>query len=226
MSRRGTRSGSLRCRPQAWPATYNLDIPFERGDNVRGLQPMGDALIVFGSTGIYISSGTSQDFEGAPRPAPWRARSPRRAAAGERVLHASVGGVYLFDGRPTGWQRRINRAGRRWSTVRPLTCCAPGHRLPRTAEGGAVGTPGTRTPGPGEWVLDLERSKVQKRGMDLPTGTSGATSVGRLRANLGPGPPVSWPLDPRSSTEAWAQRQRQQPGVLYRSPALLVCRAG
>jgi hypothetical protein len=36
--------------PQAWPALFYIDIPFERGDAIQALVPLGDALLVFGTT--------------------------------------------------------------------------------------------------------------------------------------------------------------------------------
>src|SRR4030095_2926583 len=89
--------------PQAWPATYNLDIPFEKGDNVRGLQPMGDALIVFGSTGIFIIIGqTSQDFEVRPAAGAVAGSFGFRAVQllESGVLHPSRGGGHPVSAAP------------------------------------------------------------------------------------------------------------------------------
>ena len=219
--------------PQAWPAPYNLDIPFERGDDVRGLQPMGDALIVFGSTGIYIIIGqSSQDFEVRPAAGAvagsFGFRSVRLLESG--VLHASVGGVYLFDGAA---DRLVSAAiTPSWTTMVNLT--EPGvlallaigyHELRKEVRVQHTYDPHTQAPG--EWVLDLERSKTQNTEAWTSTNRNIGGYFGWDGAETNPGDQgqlFSWPLDD-------AVLNKEAVGVsdngadrlcVYRSPALLV----
>jgi hypothetical protein len=54
-------------QPQSWPSLFYIDIPFERGDGITALQPLGDALLIFGQTKIFVIIGqTSLDFEVRP----------------------------------------------------------------------------------------------------------------------------------------------------------------
>jgi hypothetical protein len=219
--------------PQAWPATYNLDIPFERGDNVRGLQPMGDALIVFGSTGIYIIIGqTSQDFEVRPAAGAvagsFGFRAVRLLESG--VLHASVGGVYLFDGAADrlvsaaiqpSWTAMVNR-----TAPDVLTLLAIGyHELRKEVRVQHTWDPHTQAPG--EWVLDLERSKVQNNEAWTSTDRNIGGYFGWDGAETNPGDQgrlFSWPLDQAIlNQEALGLSDNgNNRTFLYRSPALLV----
>jgi hypothetical protein len=88
-------------QPQSWPALFYLDIPFEQGDEIRALQPIGDSLIVFGTTTIYIIVGqTSLDFEVRPT------LDSQGGAFGHRavckiengIVHIDATGVLIFDG--------------------------------------------------------------------------------------------------------------------------------
>lgn len=87
--------------PQGWPSNFYVDIPFERGDEIRALQPLGDWLLIFGNTRIFIIIGQSSlDFEVRP------ANSSEDGAFGFRsvcaiengVVHAGANGIYIFDG--------------------------------------------------------------------------------------------------------------------------------
>jgi hypothetical protein len=87
--------------PQSWPALYYIDIPFERGDEITALLPLGDTLLIFGTTKIFVILGQSSlDFEVRPTIASEDgAFGPRAVAAIENgVVHASAAGVYIFDG--------------------------------------------------------------------------------------------------------------------------------
>jgi hypothetical protein len=54
-------------QPQSWPALFYIDIPFELGDSIRALHPIGDTLVVLGATKIFLVIGqTSLDFEVRP----------------------------------------------------------------------------------------------------------------------------------------------------------------
>jgi hypothetical protein len=88
-------------QPQSWPALFFLDIPFERGDEIRALVPMGDTLIVFGTTRIFLLVGqTSLDFEVRPTLGSQEgAFGPFATCIVENgVIHVGANGVYIFDG--------------------------------------------------------------------------------------------------------------------------------
>ena len=87
--------------PQAWPALFYIDIPFERGDGIQAIVPLGDTLLIFGSTKIYIILGqTSLDFEVRPTIASEDGALGFRACAAieNGVVHVGAAGVYIFDG--------------------------------------------------------------------------------------------------------------------------------
>lgn len=88
-------------QPQSWPATYYLDIPFERGDAITALQALGDVLMVFGQSGIYAIIGqTSLDFEVRPmQGADVGAYGPRAVARIEQsVSHVAADDIASNDG--------------------------------------------------------------------------------------------------------------------------------
>jgi hypothetical protein len=88
-------------QPQSWPALFYVDIPFERGDAIQALVPLGDALLVFGTTKIFVIIGqTSLDFEVRPTIASEDGAFGFRSVAviENGVMHASASGVYTFDG--------------------------------------------------------------------------------------------------------------------------------
>jgi hypothetical protein len=87
--------------PQAWPALFYIDIPFERGDGIQAIVPLGDTLLVFGSTKIFVILGqTSLDFEVRPTIASEDGALGFRccAAIENGVVHVGASGVYIFDG--------------------------------------------------------------------------------------------------------------------------------
>ena len=88
-------------QPQSWPALFYVDIPFERGDAINALVPLGDTILIFGTTRIFVIIGqTSLDFEVRPTIASQDgAFGPRSVAAIENgVVHVGASGVYIFDG--------------------------------------------------------------------------------------------------------------------------------
>jgi hypothetical protein len=88
-------------QPQSWPSLFFLDIPFERGDEIRALMPIGDSLIVFGTTKIFVIVGqTSLDFEVRPTlDSQGGAFGPRAVCAIENgIVHVDATGVLIFDG--------------------------------------------------------------------------------------------------------------------------------
>jgi hypothetical protein len=87
--------------PQAWPSLFFIDIPFEKGDSITALQPLGDMLLVQGQSGAFLIIGqTALDFEVKPH------AGAEAGAYGQRgitkveqtALHASVKGMHSFDG--------------------------------------------------------------------------------------------------------------------------------
>jgi hypothetical protein len=87
--------------PQAWPSLYFIDIPFEKGDSIAAIHPLGDTLMVYGQSGVFLIIGqTSLDFEVRPsQGAEAGAFGPRAVARVEQAsIHASGDGVDSFDG--------------------------------------------------------------------------------------------------------------------------------
>lgn len=87
--------------PQAWPSLFYIDIPFERGDSITALQPLGDALLIFGQTKVFVIIGqTSLDFEVRPtlgaQDGAFGFRSVTTIENG--IVHAGASGIYIFDG--------------------------------------------------------------------------------------------------------------------------------
>lgn len=88
-------------QPQSWPALFYIDIPFPLGDAIQALVPLGDTLMIFGTTKIFVVIGqTSLDFEVRPTMASQDgAFGPRACAVLENgVVHAGGAGVWIFDG--------------------------------------------------------------------------------------------------------------------------------
>lgn len=152
-------------QPQSWPALFYIDIPFERGDSVQALLPIGDALMVFGSTKIFIIIGqTSLDFEVRPTIGSQDgALGPRAVCQIENgVVHAGAVGVWIFDGitdrllsfdLEPGWRDLVANA-----TADQLSRTACVYHQKRKELRVAVAR---RYPSgaPGEWVLNMSRSQ-------------------------------------------------------------------
>ena len=149
-----------------WPDNFYVDIPFERGEDVLGLQPLGDVLIVFGYTRFYLILGqTSLDFEVRP------ALGAQTGCFGFRavdvmensIVHAGAPGVYVYNGATDtlltypidpAWQYMMGNTTAAELAILPMTY----HKLRKELR---VAVPvlfplGTR----GEWVLDLNRTNV------------------------------------------------------------------
>jgi hypothetical protein len=155
-------------QPQSWPALFYIDMPFARGDAIQALQPLGDALLVFGNTTIFLIIGqTSLDFEVRPTLASQDgALGPRAVAVIENgVVHAGAAGVWIFDGVSDrllsydiepAWQDLIQHA-----TADQLARTACVYHLERKELRVAVARryPSGR---PGEWILDMNRSREGK----------------------------------------------------------------
>lgn len=152
-------------QPQSWPALFYVDIPFERGDSIQALVPMGDTLLVFGTTKIFVIIGqTSLDFEVRPTIASEDGAFGFRAVAviENGVMHAGASGVYNFDGTQDkllsfdldpAWKDLVANA----SVVELGKCAMVYHRnekelriaVPRRYPSGAAG----------EFVLDLNQTR-------------------------------------------------------------------
>lgn len=88
-------------QPQSWPALFYIDMPFERGDAIQALVPLGDSLLVFGATKIFLVIGqTSLDFEVRPTLASQDGALGFRSVAvlENGVVHAGGAGIWIFDG--------------------------------------------------------------------------------------------------------------------------------
>lgn len=152
-------------QPQSWPALFYVDIPFERGDTIQALQPLGDALMVFGSTKTFLIIGqTSLDFEVRPTLASQDgAFGPRAVCVIENgVCHAGAIGVYLFDGvsdkllsfdLEPGWRDLVEQSDP--AALARVACVY--HQKRKELR---VAVPRLYPTGlPGEWILDLIRAQ-------------------------------------------------------------------
>lgn len=171
---------------QSWPATFYIDIPFEKGDNIAALLPLGDTLLVFGQSKVFLVIGqTSLDFEVRPSGASQAgALGPRAVdALEEGAIHAAAEGIYLFDGATdrllsydvdgfapsaTGWRKYVTTASASDLAKTPLVY----HQASKEV---AIGVTNLFPFGSaGEWILDLNRTRLQ----DVPAWTSTDRPVG------------------------------------------------
>lgn len=151
--------------PQAWPTDYYLDIPFEKGDAITAVVPLGDVLLIMGQSGIYLVIGqTSLDFEVRPsQGADSGAFGPRAVARVEQsVSHASADGVDSFDGASdSGLEYDIQLAWRDLVTnsagadLSKIACVYDGLTKELRVSVPRVYPTGAR----GEWVLNLDRTR-------------------------------------------------------------------
>ena len=151
--------------PQSWPTLFYIDIPFERGDEITNLIPLGDTLLVFGQSKVYLIIGqTSLDFEVRPSAgAQAGCLGPRAACVIENgVVHLAAEGVFLFDGATDkllsfdiepGWRDLVKNA-----TSAQLETLAVVYHFPYKEVRIAVPRLYPRGTA-GEWVLDLNRTR-------------------------------------------------------------------
>lgn len=158
--------------PQSWPATFYIDIPFEKGDDIAAIIPLGDTLVVWGQSKPFLIIGqTSLDFEVRPSgSAQAGALGPRAVDVLESgIIHAAAEGIYLFDGAtdrllsydvdgfaPTaiGWRTYITSASATELAQTPVV-------YDQAAKEIAIGVTHLYPFGtPGEWILDLNRTRV------------------------------------------------------------------
>lgn len=152
-------------QPQSWPALFYIDIPFERGDAIQALVPLGDALLVFGNTKVFVIIGRSSlDFEVRPTIGSLDgALGPRAVAIIENgVVHCAASGVYIFDGTADkllsfdidpAWRDLTNASA---ADIARLACVS--HQTRKELR---IAVPRLYpTALEGEWVLDLNRTRV------------------------------------------------------------------
>lgn len=151
--------------PQAWGTDYYLDIPFEKGDSIAALQPLGDTLLVYGQSGIFLVIGqTSLDFEVRPsQGADSGAFGPRAVARLEQASeHASADGIDSYDGAvDTSLEYDITPA---WRDLVVNTSAANLAKVATLYDGLRkelrISVPRVYpTAARGEWVLNLDRSR-------------------------------------------------------------------
>jgi hypothetical protein len=155
---------------QSWPSLYYIDIPFERGDEIAAIVPLGDALLIFGrARQIFVILGqTSLDFEVRPSAgAEAGILGPRAWSAVEGgVVHASAEGVYIFDGATDRLlSYDIDGQGIGWSVMVGQASSDDLARVPvvyhRRTKEVRIAVPYLYPyGGAGEWVLDLARTRA------------------------------------------------------------------
>ncbi len=154
-------------QPQGWPALFYIDLPFTKGEEINAIQPQGDTLLVMGASQIYLVIGqTSLDFEVRPSlGAQSGALGPNATTLVEAgVAHVSAEGIYIFDGatdrllsfdETPGWHDLIDNAP---STSLARISIVYDWNLKELRTGVPRLFP---TAAPGEWVLDLNRTREQ-----------------------------------------------------------------
>jgi hypothetical protein len=172
--------------PQSWPAEFFIDIPFERGDDISAFSPQGDILVTWGNSKPFLIIGqTSLDFEVRPVGAAQAgALGPRAVdALEEGIIHAASEGIYLFDGASDrllsydidglapaaiGWRSYVTTASASDLEKTPLV-------YHQAAKEVAIGVTNLYPFGtPGEWILDLNRTRLQ----EVPAWTSTDRVIG------------------------------------------------
>ncbi len=154
-------------QPQSWPSLFYIDIPFERGDKIEALVPLGDTLLVLGTTKIFVIFGqTSLDFEVRPTLASQEgAFGPNAVVVVEDgLMHAGASGIWAFDGvsdrlltqdLEDGWNDLVDNSVpaslARVSLVYHMPAKEVRNAVPRRYPSGAQG----------EWTLNLLRTRGQ-----------------------------------------------------------------
>jgi hypothetical protein len=172
--------------PQSFVADFYIDIPFERGDDIAAAIPLGDTLVVFGQSKVFLIIGqTSLDFEVRPSGASQAgALGPRAIDVIELgAVHAAAEGIFLFDGATDrllsddidgfapaaiGWRKYVTATSTADLARTPLVYHQAAKEL-------AIGVTNLYPFGtPGEWLLDLSRTRLQ----DVPAWTTTDRPVG------------------------------------------------
>lgn len=154
-------------QPQSWPTLYFIDIPFEKGDSITDIKPLGDTLVVSGQSGKFLIIGqTSLDFEVRPsQGAESGAAGPRSTARVEQTLICASGdGVASFDG--SGDRSLEHDIQPAWRDLVSNTASTSLARVAlvhdRLRQLVRVAVPRVYPTGTsGEWTLDLGRTRDQ-----------------------------------------------------------------
>lgn len=188
---------------QVWPADYTIEIPFPTGDEIRAIVPLGDLLVIFGSShpGFIIFGQTSLDFDVRPTAGIEAGVFGFRAwdFVESGIAHAAPEGVYVFDGSSdrllsydfeNDW-RQMSSAGPEADLRRMAVCYHQRDKELRVAVSdnpiyGAAG----------EWVLDLARTKVS----NIPAWSTTNRAIGGFISWDGPEPDS----DNRGRLWSWA----------------------
>jgi hypothetical protein len=152
-------------QPQGWPALYFIDLPFTNGEQINAIQAQGDTLLVMGLSEIFLVIGqTSLDFEVRPSlGAQAGAVGPRAVALVEAgVIHVSPDGVFIYDGAQDrllshditpGWRDMINNSAS--TSIEQIAVLFDSREKELRVAVPRVFPTAT----PGEWVLDLNRTR-------------------------------------------------------------------
>lgn len=155
-------------QPQGWPALFFIDLPFQNGEEINAIQPQGDTLLIMGQSQIFLVIGqTSLDFEVRPSlGAQSGAVGPNAVTLVEAgVAHMSAEGVFIFDGATDrllshdltpDWRDMVDSSPS--SAVNGITTVYDWSRKELR-----VAVPKlSPSADPGEWVLDLNRTREQE----------------------------------------------------------------
>lgn len=152
-------------QPQSWPSLFFIDIPFEKGDNITAIQPLGDTLLVYGQSGIFLIVGqTSLDFEVRPSQGAETGSFGQRLTARveQEAIHADGEGINAFNG--AGDRSLEHDIGPAWQDLQRNTASADLEKMAMVYEHQRhevrLSTPRIYPTGAsGEWVLNLDRSR-------------------------------------------------------------------
>jgi hypothetical protein len=154
--------------PQAWPSLFFIDIPFEKGDSITALQPLGDTLIVHGQSGAFLIIGqTALDFEVKPHAGAEAGAYGQRAVTKveQASMHASVKGMHSFDGASDrnltfDIQKAIDDLVSNVASTELAKTAVVYDDLQKEARMSAARIYPTATRG--EWILNLNRTRDQE----------------------------------------------------------------
>lgn len=154
-------------QPQSWPTNYFIDVPFERGDDITGEQPLGDVLIVNGQSGKFLVIGqTALDFEIRPSQGADSGSFGQRALTRveQASISASADGVATFDGAADrslepditpAWRDIVQNTASTTLANVAIMHDKQRHEVP-------IAVPRVYpTAARGEWVLNLDRTQDQ-----------------------------------------------------------------
>lgn len=152
-------------QPQGWPALFFIDLSFQNGEEINAIHPQGDTLLIMGESQIFLVIGqTSLDFEVRPSlGAQSGAVGPNAVCLVEAgVFHCSAEGGFIFDGATDklltndlspGWRDMVDNSPS--SAVNGIATVYDWREkevrvsVPRLYP----------TASPGEWILDLNRTR-------------------------------------------------------------------